>query len=383
MSVHNISNSWVTEVKARSWGNLTSNTAQPIDAWVGYKDFIEDRSNYDGIAKPILSVFPLVASATSQSYSGGILTPSGDLHLSPSYASVGQKISKSGVVSTYAILNTANIYKYNGGAINRANYIYFSPYDTGIGLRITPTNIVQTFNLLYSTTRAYKGAVLSPNGDIHFVPFKAQVGMKVTPNNVVSTYNLVYVSTYTSAAYGSYEGGILAPNGDIHFVPSGAEVGQKISTTGFVSTYSLPITSQTLADGAVLDSKGTIHFLGQGSTNISYSQEGIISTYSSGINSRKYGILAPDGNLHFIPYIISSFGGANVSVIDHTNTIISTYNLIFPDTSILLQSITRHSDGTHFGHFSDISPGNYSILKFIFPETKAPVVSAGLSPYAN
>jgi hypothetical protein len=156
----------------------------------------------------IVSTYSLVYT-TSAAYSGGVLTPNGDIHFIPRGA-VGQKISAAGVVSTYS--------------------------------------------LVYTTTAAYEGGVLSPNGDIHFIPFGANRGQKISAAGVVSTYSLVYTTST-----GAYGGGVLAPNGDIHFVPRSANRGQKISAAGVVSTYSLVYTTTSAYEGGVLAQIGRAH----------------------------------------------------------------------------------------------------------------------------
>jgi hypothetical protein len=75
-----------------------------------------------------------VYALSSNAYYGGVLAPNGDIHFVPFNATVGQKISSAGVVSTYSLV-------YTGGT--------------------------------------YLGGVLAPNGDIHFVPFGTSRGQKV------------------------------------------------------------------------------------------------------------------------------------------------------------------------------------------------------------
>jgi hypothetical protein len=72
---------------------------------------------------------------TTNAYIGGVLAPNGDIHFIPHNANRGQKISRSGVVSTYA--------------------------------------------LAYTTAAAYHGGVLQPNGDIHFVQRSGVRGQKI------------------------------------------------------------------------------------------------------------------------------------------------------------------------------------------------------------
>ena len=70
---------------------------------------------------------------TAGTYGGGVLAPNGDIHFVPPAATMGQKISAAGVVSTYTLV-----------------------------------------------VNGYIGGVLAPNGDIHFVPFAATMGQKIS-----------------------------------------------------------------------------------------------------------------------------------------------------------------------------------------------------------
>jgi hypothetical protein len=72
----------------------------------------------------------------ANAYSGGVLAPNGDIHFVPYAATVGQKVSASGVVSTYS--------------------------------------------LTYTVAYAYAGGILDANGDIHFIASCASVGQKVS-----------------------------------------------------------------------------------------------------------------------------------------------------------------------------------------------------------
>ena len=85
---------------------------------------------------PVVSTYSLVYTAAN-AYSGGVLAPNGDIHFVPYYASVGQKISSEGTISTYSLVYTL-------------------------------------------ASGAYFGGVLAPNGDIHFVPYTARVGQKIS-----------------------------------------------------------------------------------------------------------------------------------------------------------------------------------------------------------
>ena len=79
--------------------------------------------------------FALVATATN-GYAGAILAPNGDVHFIPSTATVAQKVSSSGVVSTYSIL--------------------------------------------FGTTNNFGGGVIDDNGEIHYIPLSAPRGQKIS-----------------------------------------------------------------------------------------------------------------------------------------------------------------------------------------------------------
>ena len=203
--------------------------------------------------------------------------------------------------------------------------------------------IVSTYSLPAGISSG--GGVLAPNGDIHFVPSTGgydvsdnlirAVGRKINSAEVISTYSLVYNA-------GDYVGGVLASNGDIHFVPYGAYsvnnidpagtiVGQKISSSGVVSTYSL-VTIDISYVGGVLAPNGDIHFVPLdnfavgGGTNIGQkvSAAGVVSTYSLVYtNSYWGGVLAPNGDIHFIPYF--SPVGQKIN----SSGVVSTYSLVY------------------------------------------------------
>ena len=172
-------------------------------------------------SKTITSTYSLIAGTGS--YVGGVLAPNGDIHFGPNYATVGQKVSAAGVLSTYSLIYTT-AGGYRGGVLAPNGDIHFIPENAIVGQKISASGVVSTYSLVYTTGVAYIGGVLAPNGDIHFVPRLATVGQKISAAGVVSTYSLVY----TAAA--AYSCGVLAPNGDIHFAPLSAAVGQKIST---------------------------------------------------------------------------------------------------------------------------------------------------------
>ena len=126
------------------------------------------------------------------------------------------------VVTSYSLVYTASN-AYHGGVLGPDGSIHFVPLAATVGQKISPTGVVSTYSLVYTAATAYSGGVLAPDGSIHFSQLVAPVGQKVAPNGTVSTYSLVYTVN------NGYSGGVLAPDGSIHFVPLQASVGQKIN----------------------------------------------------------------------------------------------------------------------------------------------------------
>lgn len=244
------------------------------------------------------STYTLVGNTTG-GYAGGVLSSNGDIHFVPNSASVGQKISASGTVSTYALISASAYY---GGVMSPNGDMHFIPSGATVGQKISSTGVVSTYSLVY-TAGSYQGGVLASNGDIHFIPNSAAVGQKISAAGTVSTYSLIYTTST-----GAYSGGVISPNGDIHFVPSKAAVGQKISSSGTVSTYSLVYTTTSGAfAGGVLAPNGDVHFVPSVSpVGQRVSAFGVVSTYAmprtSPVDSYFGGVVDVDGNLIFSPY---------------------------------------------------------------------------------
>jgi hypothetical protein len=84
--------------------------------------------------------------------------------------------------------------------------------------------------------------------------------------------------------------------------------GGKLFTTDILSTYSLVYTAVTGYIGGVLAPNGDIHFI-PFSANIGQkiNASGVVSTYSlvyTATNAYLGGILAPNGDIHFVPSAI-------------------------------------------------------------------------------
>ena len=247
----------------------------------------------------LVSTYSLIYTTSATiAYQGGVLAANGDIHFVPNNANRGQKVNASGVVSTYSLVYTDNG-NYSGGVLAPNGDIHFVPSQAIRGQKVSSAGVVSTYSLVYTASNAYAGGVLSPSGDIHFVPYSAVRGQKISAAGVVSTYSLIYTTL------GAYWGGVLAPNGDIHFVPYAANRGQKVSAAGVVSTYSLIYTASTAYIGGVLAPNGDIHFIPfGGNRGQKISATGVVSTYSLVYtvgSAYQGGVLAPDGSIYFVP----------------------------------------------------------------------------------
>lgn len=150
---------------------------------------------------------------------GGVLSSDGQIYFVPTegiggYGTTGLKINASGVAQTYTIIDAGGGYR--GGVISPNGEIHFVPWTATVGQKISRSGVVSTYSLAYTTSQAYFGGVLSPTGDIHFVPHDATVGQKISPSGVVSTYPI--------GSLNGLLGGILGLNGIIYFV-SGSTFG--------------------------------------------------------------------------------------------------------------------------------------------------------------
>jgi hypothetical protein len=58
------------------------------------------------------------------------------------------------------------------------------PSQATVGQKISASGVVSTYSLVYTNASgAYAGGVLAPNGDIHMIPSQATVGQKINRNS--------------------------------------------------------------------------------------------------------------------------------------------------------------------------------------------------------
>ena len=267
-------------------------------------------------SNPIVSTYSLVYTIGG-AYSGGVLGADGSIHFIPSTATVGQKISPSGVVSTYSLVYTNAGGAYCGGVLAADGSIHMMRYNATVGQKISALGVVSTYSLVYTAGNCY-GGVLGSDGSIYITPGDP-IGQKISASGVVSTYSLIYTNGAGST------GTILGADGSIYMI--GLPVGQKISSSGIVSTF----VSQypTAGYGGVIGADGSIYVVPWGglSYGVKISKSDVMSTYSliytTSAAGYYGGVLGPDGSVYFVPYCAPV--GQRISMAG----IVSTYSLIY------------------------------------------------------
>ena len=115
---------------------------------------------------------------------------------------------------------------------------------------------------------------------------------------------------------------------------------------GIVSTYSLINTLANAYIGGVLASNGDIHFIPyNASVGQKISSSGVVSTYSlvyTAISAYVGGVLAPNGDIHFIPN--SASVGQKISV----DGVVSTYSLVYTTTTAYYGGILTPNGNIQF-----------------------------------
>jgi hypothetical protein len=118
-------------------------------------------------------------------------------------------------------------------------------------------------------------------------------------------------------------------------------------TNGIVSTYSLVYTTSSAYVGGVLAPNGDINFIPYGANRGQrINSVGTVSTYSLVYStvSAAYagGVLAPNGDVNFIPY------SAAVGQKLNSSGVVSTYSLVYTTSGAYLGGVLSTSGETHF-----------------------------------
>lgn len=338
----NIGPRWNTDIKVTAWGDLpTVNdgtyawNSVTADQKLAFRSLLQKNTlNGSSSSTPVCRLIDVSSyfEWTKVGFSGAVMGLNGDIYFVPWDSISGGtltilKISVNGTISTLSsLLQVAR--GYHGGVLAPNGDIHFVPYNATVGQKISASGVLSTYSLTYTTNTAYVGGVLDPlNGDIHFIPHAAAVGQLVSTSGVVSTYSLTYTAS------GAYSGGVLDSNGVIHMIPYNATVGQNIKNVGaakYTGTYSLVYTTNAAYRGGVLDGNGDVHFIPYAAAvgqKISSPAAFTVSTYSliytiSNLHgSFASGVLTPNGEVHFIPNNQSI--GQKISL----NGVVSTYSV--------------------------------------------------------
>ena len=118
------------------------------------------------------------------------------------------------------------------------------------------------------------------------------------------------------------------------------------STNGIVSTYSLVYTTTNAYTGGVLAPNGDIHFVPAGAqVGQKISSAGVVSTYSLVYtvgNAYYGGVLAPNGDIHFVP------AGAQVGQKISSAGVVSTYSLVYTTSFAYIGGVLAPNGDIHF-----------------------------------
>jgi hypothetical protein len=118
-------------------------------------------------------------------------------------------------------------------------------------------------------------------------------------------------------------------------------------TAGIVSTYSLAYTANSAYYNGVLAPNGDIHFVpyravvGQKINTLT----DVVSTYSlvyTGNSTYRGGVLAPNGDIHFVPY------NANRGQKINSSGVVSTYSLVYSRTDAYTGGVLAPNGDIHF-----------------------------------
>jgi DNA-binding beta-propeller fold protein YncE len=118
------------------------------------------------------------------------------------------------------------------------------------------------------------------------------------------------------------------------------------NTAGVVSTYSLIYTTSNAYSGGVLAPNGDIHFIPDSANRgQKISASGVVSTYSliyTGNGAYEGGVLAPNGEIYFAPY--NAERGQKVS----SSGVVSTYSLVYTIGAAYWGGVVSPNGDVHF-----------------------------------
>jgi len=162
----------------------------------------------------------------------------------------------------------------------------------------------------------------------------------------------------------------------LNFLNEGKNGSQLFSGVGgVVSTYSLVYTAAAAYTGGVLAPNGDIHFIPTSAIRgQKISSAGTVSTYSlvyTTTNAYAGGVLAPNGDINFVPY--SANRGQRISA----SGVVSTYSLVYTTAAAYQGGVLAPNGDTHFAPLSanrgqKVSPaGVVSTYSLVYTTTNA------------
>jgi len=202
--------------------------------------------------------------------------------------------------------------------IGNGNQTYYTitnetDWETGIGTYTSSGTTLSRDTVLASSN---SGALVNwgAGSKTVFVPFPALASQGSAPtgdNSSIGTDEVAF-QNFQKNLYKSVNGGVAFNNN---------------GTNGVVSTFSLVYTTSSAYPGGVLAPNGDIHFVPYiANRGQKISAAGVVSTYSLVYTSGSAyagGVLAPNGDIHFVPYAANR--GQKVSAAG----VVSTYSLVY------------------------------------------------------
>lgn len=247
-----------------------------------------------------------------------------------------------GVVSTYGLTYTYTANgAYFGGVMTSDGGITFIPYGANRMQKVLMDSNTFVYSVTNTaTTGAFAGGMLTPNNHIVGARFNGGPTATAWARWYVYNYPAIYPNGTFTLAYTAAQqcvGAVMAPNGKVHFIPYNSTVGislidnQLAATTMAgaytASTYSLGYTTANAYFGGVLAPNGDIHFVPYNAVvgqKISTAES--VSTYSlayTTANAYAGGVISPLGDIYLVP--ASAVVGQKIS----STGVVSTYSLAY------------------------------------------------------
>jgi len=166
-----------------------------------------------------------------------------------------------------------------------------------------------------------------------------------SPKFVSEVQNLVN-GTVPSSDNSSIDTGLVAWN-KLKIILDESTTGSAVFTNAVVSTYSLVYTTSSAYIGGVLSPNGDINFIPFiGVVGQKISSSGVVSTYSlvysTGGPAYAGGVLAPNGDVNFVPY------NAAVGQKINSSGVVSTYSLVYTVVAAYDGGVLGTNGDTHF-----------------------------------